>query len=54
MNELAAPVVSAMRKADEATRVKIKKEVYEAVRENYKAEGPIQLDYHAIQLRGEK
>ncbi len=54
MNELAAPVVSAMRKADEATRVKIKKEVYETVRNKYKADGPLKLDYHAIILTGEK
>jgi hypothetical protein len=54
MNEMAAPVVAAMRDADQPTRQKIKTGVYEAIRRQYATTEPLRLEYHAVVLTGEK
>ncbi|MGQ0738823.1 MAG: class I SAM-dependent methyltransferase [Bacteroidota bacterium] len=51
--EVAAPFVAAMSKADEATRQKIKKEVYGIVAQRY-PEGKVFIDAAAIVIAGEK
>ncbi len=53
MTEVAAPVVSALSKADEATKQKIKDEVYQAVTEKY-PDGNIRIDSSALVIYGEK
>lgn len=53
MTEIAAPFVSAMSKADETTRQKIKKEVYETVNQRY-PEGNVNFDCAAIIVAGTK
>jgi ubiquinone/menaquinone biosynthesis C-methylase UbiE len=53
MTEVAAPVVSALSKADDATNKKIKEDLYSAVREKY-PDGNIQMDTGAIILYAEK
>jgi ubiquinone/menaquinone biosynthesis C-methylase UbiE len=53
MTELAAPVVAALGNADDATRKKIKMEVYEAVNQKY-AGKDILIDSSALIISGEK
>jgi ubiquinone/menaquinone biosynthesis C-methylase UbiE len=53
MTEIAAPFVSAMSKADEATRQKIKKEVYETVNQRF-PDGNVNIDCAAIIVAGTK
>ena len=53
MIEVAAPIVAALSKADEATKEKVKKEVYEAVNERY-PDGNVQIDSSALVIYGEK
>lgn len=53
MTEIAAPFVAAMSKADEATRQKIKKEVYEAINQRF-PEGKVMIDAAAIVIAGIK
>lgn len=53
MTEVAAPFVSALSKADDAMREKIKKEVYEAVHAKY-PDGIVNIDSSALIIYGEK
>ena len=53
MTEIGAPVVTALEKADAATKQKIKKEVYQAVSQRY-GDGNIMIDASALVLSGEK
>ncbi|WP_281225851.1 class I SAM-dependent methyltransferase [Flavobacterium aquiphilum] len=53
MNEVAAPVVAALSKADEALKQKIKTEVYSLVNERY-PEGAVAIDSSALVIYGEK
>jgi ubiquinone/menaquinone biosynthesis C-methylase UbiE len=53
MTEVAAPVVAALSKADDATKEKIKKEVYQVVTEKY-PDGNIRIDSSALVIYGEK
>lgn len=55
MTEVAAPINAALGKADEATKGKIKKDVYEKVKQNYvDAAGNVALDTSAVVVYGEK
>jgi ubiquinone/menaquinone biosynthesis C-methylase UbiE len=53
MNDVAAPVVAAMSKADEATKEKVRKEVFEAVNSRL-AEKDGAIAYGALVVSGEK
>lgn len=53
MNEVAAPVVAALSKADDATKAKIKSEVYELVNQKY-PDGKAQIDSNALLIYCEK
>jgi len=53
MTEIAAPVVSALSKADDAMKDKIKREVYELIDEKFPA-GKVILDGSCLLLYGEK
>jgi len=53
MTEVAAPVVAALSKADDALKEKIKKEVYRVVNEKY-PDGNIRIDSSALVIYGEK
>jgi ubiquinone/menaquinone biosynthesis C-methylase UbiE len=53
MNEVAAPVVAALSKADLVTREKIKKEVFAIVNEKFSA-GNVMIDSSALVVCGEK
>ena len=53
MNEVVAPVVSAMSKADDAMKAKIKEEVFALVDERY-PDKKASLDYGAVIVYGEK
>jgi ubiquinone/menaquinone biosynthesis C-methylase UbiE len=53
MNDVAAPVVAAMNKADAAMKEKIKKEVFELVDKHY-PDKKAALDYGAVVVSGEK
>ena len=53
MTEIAAPFVAAMSKADEATREKIKKEVYEGVNAHF-PDGQVNFDCSALIISGVK
>ncbi|AWM34723.1 class I SAM-dependent methyltransferase [Hymenobacter nivis] len=53
MMEVAAPVVAAMDQADEATRVAIKKSVFEAL-EQKRIDGEIRLQFTSLVLSAEK
>jgi SAM-dependent methyltransferase len=53
MNEVVAPVVSAMSKADEAMKAKIKEEVFALVEQKY-PDKKASLDYGAVIVYGEK
>ena len=54
MNEVAAPVVSAMNQADEKTKVKIKKEVFDGLQQKSPGNGPLMLELQALVIYGEK
>lgn len=53
MNEVAAPVVAALSKADDALKEKIKNEVYSLVNQKY-PEGSVIIDSSALVIYGEK
>jgi len=53
MTEIAAPIVAALSKADEATKEKIRREVYLAVDQRY-TEGDVVIDSSALVIYGEK
>ena len=53
MTDMAAPVVAALGKADEATQQKIKREVYEAVGQKF-PDGNVNIDCSALVIYGEK
>jgi ubiquinone/menaquinone biosynthesis C-methylase UbiE len=53
MTEVGAPIVAALSKADEPTKDKIKKEVYESVAQKY-PDGNVQIDASALVIYGEK
>ncbi len=53
MTEVAAPVVAALSKADDTTKEKIKREVYQAVTGKY-PDGNIRIDSSALVIYGEK
>jgi ubiquinone/menaquinone biosynthesis C-methylase UbiE len=53
MTELAAPVVAALGKADEATRQRIKDDVFAIVNQNY-PDGNVVIDASALVVYGEK
>jgi len=53
MTEVAAPVVAALSIADDTTKEKIKREVYQAVTEKYPG-GNIRIDSSALVIYGEK
>ena len=53
MTEIASPVVSALSKADDAIKEKIKREVYKLVNEKY-PEGNVIMDGSALLIYGEK
>lgn len=53
MTDVAAPVVAALSKADEATKAKIKAEVYDLMDQKY-ADGNVVIDSSAIVIYGEK
>lgn len=53
MNEVAAPVVAALSKADNALKEKIKNEVYSLVNQKY-PEGSVIIDSSALVIYGEK
>ncbi|HEX8506620.1 MAG TPA: hypothetical protein VF630_14750 [Hymenobacter sp.] len=53
MNEIAAPVVAGLSKADEAAQDQIKAEVYQAVQQRY-PEGDIKIDAAALVVSAEK
>ncbi len=53
MNEVGAPIVAAMSKADEATKALIKKETYESLDRKY-PDGNVAMDFAARVIRGEK
>lgn len=53
MNEIGAPIVAALSKADDKMKEKIKREVYQAVNEKY-PDGNIVLDSSALVMYGEK
>jgi ubiquinone/menaquinone biosynthesis C-methylase UbiE len=52
-NEVVAPVVAAMAKADGGTRARIKKEVFESLRERY-PDGHVYMEYSARVISGRK
>ena len=53
MTEVAAPVVAALSKADDAMNAKIKGEVFQALNQKY-PNGNIQIDSNALVIYGEK
>ena len=53
MTEIAAPVVAALGKADEETRAKIKRDVYETVNAKF-PNGNVMIDCSALVIYGEK
>lgn len=53
MNDVAAPVVAALSKADEFTRAKIKAEVYDSLKAKY-PDGNVVIDSSAIVIYAEK
>lgn len=53
MTEVAAPVAAGLGKTDEATREKIKEEVYQALNQKY-PDGNIVIDASALVISGEK
>lgn len=53
MTELAAPVVAALDRADDSTRLKIKREVIQMINQRY-AEGAVEIQSSALIIGGEK
>ncbi len=53
MNEIAAPIVAALSKADNAMKDRIKKDVYKTINEKY-PDGNVILDGSALLIYGEK
>ncbi|AOP36304.1 methyltransferase type 11 [Leptospira tipperaryensis] len=53
MTEVAAPIVSALSKAEESVREKIKEEVYQTIRQKYE-NGNVQIESSALLVSGEK
>jgi ubiquinone/menaquinone biosynthesis C-methylase UbiE len=53
MTEIAAPIVAALSKADDAMKEKIKREVYQAINQKY-PEGDVVIDSSALVIYGEK
>ena len=53
MTEIAAPFVAALSKADDAMREKIKREVYQIVKEKY-PDGNVTIDASSLIVYGEK
>ncbi len=53
MTDVAAPVVAALSKADDATRERIKKDVHQTVNNKY-PNGNVQIDSSALVIYGEK
>jgi len=53
MTEVGAPIVAALSKADEATKEKIKKEVFDVVNKKYPG-GDFKIDSSALVIYGEK
>ncbi len=53
MTDVAAPVVAALGKADDAMKAKIKSEVYELINQKYPEE-KVQIDSNALIIYGEK
>lgn len=53
MTEVAAPIVAALTKADDAMKKKIKKEVYQVINDKY-PDGNVQIDSSSIVIYGEK
>ena len=53
MNEIAAPIVAALSKADNAMKERIKKDVYKTINEKY-PDGNVMLDGSALLIYGEK
>jgi hypothetical protein len=53
MTEVGAPIVAALSKADDALRIKIKKEVFELVGHKY-PEGKVAIEASAIIISAEK
>jgi ubiquinone/menaquinone biosynthesis C-methylase UbiE len=53
MTEIAAPVVAAMSKADDATRAKIKQEVFDLLNQKF-PDGSVNFDTSALIIYGEK
>lgn len=53
MTEVAAPIVAALSKADEATREKVRQEVYGSLKRRY-PDGNVVIDAGAIVIYGEK
>lgn len=53
MTEVGAPIVAALSKADETMKEKIKKEVYQAVNQEY-PDGNVMIDSSALVIYGEK
>jgi len=53
MNDVAAPVVAALSKTDDAMKEKIKNEVYHLVNQKY-PDSPIVIDSSALVIYGEK
>lgn len=54
MNEVAAPVVTALSKADDAMKAKIKMEIAEGIKQKNTAEGTLKADYQALLFYAEK
>ena len=53
MNEVAAPVVTALSKADKATEAKIKSEVFQLISQRY-PDGDVRIDSSALVITGTK
>jgi len=53
MTEVAAPIVAALSKADDAMKAKIKTEVFDAINQKY-PDGKVQIDSSALVIYGEK
>lgn len=54
MNEVAAPVVAALSKVDDATRAKVKASVYAALQPHAGADGVVKMDFSARIIAGKK
>ena len=54
MNDVAAPVVSAMSKADKQMKLKIKSEVAESFKKKFSGDKDISMDYQAYLIYGKR